>query len=161
MKKLFLLGAMVCALGMNVSAQSSDTAGVRMIDVDLRFIKFNGTVIGVSGNNYEEPIPYAIVRCRHENDKIFADTTDFDGKFDICLTEGEYDIEIQSIGFKPFQRHIIVTDSKPVVIKMQASVCDDPEDMIIIHYEYPTKIEMGPDAATQKMEIEGVQVKVR
>ena len=161
MKKLFLLGAMVCALGMGVSAQSSDTTGGRMIDVDLRFVKFNGTVIGVSGTNYEEPIPFAIVRCRAANDKIFADTTDFDGKFDICLTEGEYDIEIQYIGFKPFQQHILVTDSKPVVIKMRARACDDSEDMIIIRYEYPTKIEMGPDAATQKMEIEGVQVKVR
>lgn len=145
--KYIFINVIVCVLGMSVSAQNVDTTvGVfRIINVDPPcLVKFNGTVVGVSGNNYEEPIPFAIVRCRDENDKIFADTTDFDGKFDICLTEGEYDIEIQYIGFRPFQRHILVTDSKPVVIKMQASVCDDLEDMIIIHYEYPTKIEMAP-----------------
>lgn len=133
-----------------------------MIGVDLRFVKFNGTVMGVYGNNHEEELPFAIVRCRDANDKIFADAADLEGKFEMCLTAGEYDLETQCIGFKPYRQHILVIDSNPVVIKLQIAVCDDPEDMIIILDDnYSPPIEIGPDAATQKMEIDGVQVKVR
>jgi len=80
-----------------------------------------GTLIkGVVLDESKTPIPGATVAIK----KIgVAGTTDVNGKFQLNVPPGEYDLDVSFIGMKPVKQHIIVGDQTPadIVIVLTAA----------------------------------------
>ena len=146
MKQTLILLAAMVAMAFVASAQNVTDSVV-----------FKGIVVDCINN---EPIPMIMVDVWDKHQTNYWRMTDFDGAFTIPLRIGEYDIEVSWYGYKPYRNHIEVTNSDPYTIKIQPFDIDDLVPIVIECPYYPP-IEIGPDGAMQKMEIDGVTVRVR
>jgi hypothetical protein len=146
MKQTLILLAAMVAMAFVASAQSVTDSVV-----------FKGFVVDSINN---ESIPMIKVDVWDKHQTNYWRMTDFDGAFTIPLRIGEYDIEVSWYGYKPYRNHIEVTNSDLYTIKIQPLDIDDLVPIVIECPYYPP-IEIGPDGAMQKMEIDGVTVRVR
>lgn len=65
-------------------------------------------VTGTVEDEKGEPVAYATVVAMKENVQIAGTTTDEKGAFRLNVTDGEYDIIIEFLGYEPINRHVSI-----------------------------------------------------
>jgi len=94
-------------------------------------LKAAATLIkGVVLDESKQPIPGATVAIKKIN---AITTTDVQGRFQLNVPPGEYDIDVTFVGMKPVRRHIVVGDTTPedIVIVMPASASALSEVVVV------------------------------
>lgn len=96
----------------------------------------NGTVLDKESG---EGVPFANVKILQNGNIKGGATTDFDGKFTISsLTPGSYDIEVNSVGYKPLRSEgVIVSANKISFPKFYLETGNELEEVEVIAYQVP------------------------
>jgi hypothetical protein len=86
-----------------------------------------------------EGVPFANVKLTQNGVVKGGATTDFDGKYTISsLTPGSYDIEVNSVGFKPKRAEgVIVSADKIRFVDITLETGNELEEVQIIAYQVP------------------------
>lgn len=99
-----------------------------------------GTIKGtVLDSESGEGVPFANVKLIQNGAVKGGATTDFDGKFTISsVTPGSYDIEINSVGYKPSRTEgVIVSSDKIRFIEFKLATGNELEEVEVIAYQVP------------------------
>lgn len=122
-------------------------------------VRVMGTVLN---ERTKEPVPIANVVAKQDGKMVGGATTDFDGIFIIDLPKGRYDFDISSVGYVRYTLNDVRVPQdlplKPIELKSGTVVMGDIE---IIEENLVPLFEYDAGGATQKMEIQGVQVKAQ
>jgi hypothetical protein len=110
----------------------------------------------------KEALPFVNVIVRQDGKMVGGATTDFDGNFCVDLPKGRYDFEISAIGYERYALPGVLVPQdlplKPIELKSGPALMGDID---IIEGAINPLIEYDAGGATQKMEIQGVQVKAQ
>lgn len=122
-------------------------------------VRVTGTVLD---ERTKEPVPIVNVVAKQDGKMVGGATTDFDGIFIIDLPKGRYDFDISSVGyFRYTLNDVLVPQDLPLkTIELKGGTVVMGEIEIIEENLNPL-IEYDAGGATQKMEIQGVQVKAQ
>lgn len=122
-------------------------------------VRVTGTVLD---ERSKEALPFVNVVVRQDGKTVGGATTDFDGNFSVDLPKGRYDFEISSVGYARYLMNDVRVPQdlplKPIELKSGTVVMGEIE---IIEENLNPLIEYDAGGATQKMEIQGVQVKAQ
>ena len=122
-------------------------------------VRVTGTVLD---ERTKEALPFVNVVVRQDGKTVGGATTDFDGNFSVDLPKGRYDFEISSVGYARYLMNDVRVPQdlplKPIELKSGTVVMGDIE---IIEENLDPLFEYDAGGATQKMEIQGVQVKAQ
>jgi hypothetical protein len=122
-------------------------------------VRVTGTVLD---ERSKEALPFVNVVARQDGKTVGGATTDFDGIFIIDLPKGRYDFDISSVGYDRYTMNDVRVPQdlplKPIELKSGTVVMGDIE---IIEENLDPLFEYDAGGATQKMEIQGVQVKAQ
>ena len=122
-------------------------------------VRVTGTVLD---ERSKEALPFVNVVVRQDGKTVGGATTDFDGNFSVDLPKGRYDFEISSVGYARYLMNDVRVPQdlplKPIELKSGTVVMGDIE---IIEENLDPLFEYDAGGATQKMEIQGVQVKAQ
>lgn len=122
-------------------------------------VKVRGTILD---EKTKEPLPFIYVVFKQEGTQVLVAVTDFDGMFKLELPEGEYDVDLMSVGY--YRKSIKVTITKAsrnlgeILLTPSATLS---EGVVVIEPYVQPLIEIGPNGTSQTLEIEGVKVNVR
>ena len=119
-------------------------------------VRFIGTVLD---GKTAEPLPFVTIHVKDSLDKGWGGTTDIDGRFRIDMLAGEYFVEVRFLGYLPYSERLTI-DGRPADLVLTPVNPDNLEEIIIVYPHFPLLIP-GPDTPVQKMEIDGVPVRVR
>ena len=104
-----------------------------------------------------EPIPFSRVIIRRGDSPVDTLQTDINGFFSVKLPRGEYNMEVNSVGYEPKVTTFMAAPSEGV-----STIEINPEVIPVLMGLPPVRpVEVGPDGPSQQMEVEGVKVKVR
>ena len=122
-------------------------------------VRVTGTVLD---ERSKEALPFVNVVVKQDGKTVGGATTDFDGIFIIDLPKGRYDFDISSVGyFRYTLNDVLVPQDLPLkTIELKGGTVVMGEIEIIEENLNPL-IEYDAGGATQKMEIQGVQVKAQ
>jgi len=97
-----------------------------------------GTLIrGVVLDDKNAPVPGATVAIKTIG---VAGTTDVNGKFQLTVPPGEYDLDVSFIGMKPAKKHIIVGDSTPAdIVIVLSSAVGALDEVVVVGYGSQSK----------------------
>lgn len=122
-------------------------------------VRVTGTVLD---ERSKEALPFVNVVVKQDGKTVGGATTDFDGNFSVDLPKGRYDFDISSVGyFRYTLNDVLVPQDLPLkTIELKGGTVVMGEIEIIEENLNPL-IEYDAGGATQKMEIQGVQVKAQ
>lgn len=122
-------------------------------------VRVTGTVLD---ERTKVPVPIVNVVAKQDGKTVGGATTDFDGIFIIDLPKGRYDFDISSFGYVGYTMNDVLVPQdlplKTIELKSRPGVVGEIE---IIEGDLEPMIEPDAGGATQKMEIQGVQVKAQ
>lgn len=122
-------------------------------------VRVTGTVLD---ERSKEALPFVNVVAKQDGKTVGGATTDFDGNFSVDLPKGRYDFEISYVGYARYSMNDVRVPQdlplKPIELKRGPVLVGDIE---IIEGDIEPMIEPDAGGATQKMEIQGVQVKAQ
>lgn len=79
-------------------------------------------VTGTVEDEKGEPVAYATVVAMKENVQIAGTTTDEKGAFRLNVTDGEYDIIVEFLGYEPINRHVSINGTSNLgIFSMKSS----------------------------------------
>ena len=122
-------------------------------------VRVTGTVLD---ERTKEALPFVNVIVRQDGKTVGGATTDFDGNFSVDLPKGRYDFDISSVGyFRYTLNDVLVPQDLPLkTIELKGGTVVMGE-IVIIEENLDPLFEYDAGGATQKMEIQGVQVKAQ
>ncbi len=123
-------------------------------------VKVSGTTID---QDTKEPLPFVNVIALKDGVAVTGTTTDFDGNYSLHLEYGRYTIKVSFVGYNAYAQEITIKDETKLDVELKSYPSNLAGEVIICGKpsERSSLIEIGPDGATQQMEIEGVKVIVR
>lgn len=122
-------------------------------------VRTEGTVVD---EKTQEPLPFVAVLVKQNGKQVVGTVTDFDGNFSLELPEGEYVLEISTIGYKKKTFTVKLPSDKPLTpIKLESTGVPLIDTGIIINKDAVPLIDLEAPGAVEGMEVEGVQVRIQ
>lgn len=105
-----------------------------------------------------EPLPFVNVVLKKDGKQVAKGVTDFDGYYSIkAIPEGEYDIEVSSVGYNSLQKRIYVDCNGMSVYNIWLSSGATTLDCVEIVSEKVPMIEIGTAESGMRMSADDIQ----
>jgi len=108
----------------------------------------------------KEPILYGSVVFRRDGKTVERVMADVEGRFELALPRGEYDMEVTFPGYIPYLKTVMVSPADSIDTIELDPVLQVPEPLMGIVPVKEPPVVIDPNGPSQQMEIEGVKVKV-